>query len=102
MNIYTMYLSIFVLTIIFFILIKDKLKALKLTGILTISSSILLIIISLIIKILLTNNITIINISNITNYIFKKFISTSIILFIIGITEILISKSLINKKITQD
>ena len=40
MNIYTMYLSIFVLTIIFFILIKDKLKALKLTGILTISSSI--------------------------------------------------------------
>ena len=102
MNIYTMYLSIFVLTIIFFILIKDKLKALKLTGILTISSSILLIIISLIIKILLTNNITIINISNITNYIFKKFISTSIILFIIGITEILISKSLINKTVTQE
>lgn len=102
MNIYTMYLSIFVLTIIFFILIKDKLKALKLTGILTISSSILLIIISLIIKILLTNNITIINISNITNYIFKKFISTSIILFIIGITEILISKSLINKRVTQE
>ena len=102
MNIYTMYLSIFVLTIIFFILIKDKLKALKLTGILTISSSILLIIISLIIKILLTNNITIINISNITNYIFKKFISTSIILFIIGITEIIISKSLINKRVTQE
>ena len=102
MNIYTMYLSIFILTIIFFILIKDKLKALKLTGILTISSSILLIIISLIIKILLTNNITIINISNITNYIFKKFISTSIILFIIGITEILISKSLINKRVTQE
>ena len=102
MNIYTMYLSIFVLTIIFFILIKDKLKALKLTGILTISSSILLIIISLIIKILLTKNITIINISNITNYIFKKFISTSIILFIIGIIEILISKILINKRVIQE
>lgn len=102
MNIYTMYLLIFILTIIFFILIKDKLKALKLTGILTISSSILLLIISFIIKILLTNNITIINISNITNYIFKKFINTSIILFIIGITEILLSKSLINKKITQE
>ena len=102
MNIYTMYISIIILTTFFFILIKDKLKALKLTGILTISSSILLIIISLIIKILLTNNITIINISNITNYIFKKFISTSIILFIIGITEILISKSLINKRVTQE
>ena len=102
MNIYTMYISIFVLTILFFILIKDKLKALKLTGILTISSAFLLIVISFIIKIMLANNITIINISNITNYIFRKFITTSIILFFIGITEILISKSLINKKIHQE
>ena len=102
MNIYTMYISLFVLTILLFILIKDKLKALKLTGILTISSSILLLIISFIVKILITNNITIINISNITNYIFKKFISTSIILFIIGITEILLSKSLITKKVTRN
>ena len=95
MNIYTMYISIIILTILFFIIIKDKLKALKLTGILTISSSILLILVSIIIKIMLRNNITTINISNITNYIFIKFIRTSIILFIIGITEILISKYLI-------
>ena len=97
MNIYTMYISIIILTILFFIIIKDKLKALKLTGILTISSSILLILVSIIIKIMLKNNITTINISNITNYIFIKFIRTSIILFIIGITEILISKYLIKK-----
>ena len=98
MNIYTMYISIIILTILFFILIKDKLKALKLTGILTISSAILLILVSLIIKIMLTKNITTINISNITNYIFIKFISTSLILFIIGLTEILISKYLIRKE----
>jgi len=100
MNVYTMYISIIILTTFFFILIKDKLKALKLTGILTISSSILLILVSFIIKIMLTNNITTINISNITNYIFIKFITTSLILFIIGITEILISKYLVRKEIS--
>ena len=102
MNINTMYISIIILTIIFFTLIKDKLKALKLTGVLTISSSILLILVSFIIKIMLTNNITTINISNITNYIFIKFIRTSIILFIIGITEILISKYLIKKEVNKE
>lgn len=101
MNIYLMYLSILVLTIIFFILVKDKLKALKITGILTISSSILLIVISLIIKIMLTNNITTVNISNITNYIFMKFINTSLVLFTLGIIEILISKYINNKKTTE-
>jgi len=101
MNIYTMYISIIILTIIFFILIKDKLKALKLTGILTISSSILLILVSFIVKIMLTKNITTINISNITNYIFMKFISTSLILFIIGLTEILISKYLTRNEINR-
>ena len=74
MNLYLIYLSIIILTLIFFILIKDKIKALKLTGILTMSSSILLIILSFIIKIILTSNITTINISTITNYIFVKFI----------------------------
>lgn len=102
MNIYTMYISIIILTIIFFIIIKDKLKALKLTGILIISSSILLILVSVIIKIMLKKNITVINITNITNYIFIKFITTSLILFIIGITEILISKYLIRKVLNKE
>lgn len=102
MNTYLVYISTIVLTIILFLLIKDKSKAIKLTGIITILSSIFLIIISLIIKILLTKNITIINISNISNYIFKKFITTSIILFIIGIIEILLSKIIVYKKIKQE
>lgn len=102
MNTYLVYISTIVLTIILFLLIKDKSKAIKLTGIITILSSIFLIIISLIIKILLTKNITIINISNISNYIFKKFITNSIIFFIIGIIEILLSKIIVYKKIKQE
>ena len=98
MNIYLIYLSIIVLTIIFFILIKDKLKALRLTGCLTISSSILLIVTSFIIKIMLANNVTTINISN---YIFVKFINTSVVLFTLGMIEILISKYINNKKIKE-
>lgn len=102
MNLYLIYLSIIILTLIFFILIKDKIKALKLTGILTMSSSILLIILSFIIKIILTSNITTINISTITNYIFLKFIYTSLILFIIGIIEIILSKYIYSKKTIKE
>ena len=102
MNLYLIYLSIIILTLIFFILIKDKIKALKLTGILTMSSSILLISLSFIIKIILTSNITTINISTITNYIFLKFIYTSLILFIIGIIEIILSKYIYSKKTIKE
>lgn len=101
MNLYLIYLSIIILTFLLFVLIKDKIKALRLTGILTISSSILLIVISFIIKIFLNKSITLINISNITNYIFIKFIYTSLILFIIGIIEILLSKYIYTKQIAK-
>lgn len=92
MNLYFIYLLILILTILFFLLIKDKIIALKLTGILTISSAILLTIISFIIKYLLNSSITMINISNITKYIFIKFISTSIVLLVLGVAEIFISQ----------
>ena len=92
MNLYFIYLLILILTILFFLLIKDKIIALKLTGILTISSAILLTIISFIIKYLLNSSITMINISNITKYIFIKFISTRIVLLVLGIVEIFISQ----------
>jgi len=95
MNIYLIYISIILITLIFFIVIKDKMKALKLTGILTISSSLLLITIMFIIKLVINNFITEINISTITDYLFIKFIYTSIILFLIGLIEIIISKYII-------
>ena len=102
MNIYLIYFLIIILNTIFFIIIKDKIKALRLTGILTIISSILLIVLTFIIKIILNTNITFINISILTNYIFKKFTYTSLILFILGIIEILISKYILSRKITNE
>lgn len=97
-----MYTLTIILTIFFFILIKDKIKALKLTGIITLSSSLLLITLTFIIKIILNNNITIINISVITNYLFREFLNTSLILFIIGLVEILISKCIYAKRVPQE
>ena len=99
MKLYLMYLLIFVLTSILFIIIKDKIKALKITGIVTITSSILLIVLTLIIKLIITNKFTGINIGTITNYLFLRFVYTSLILFVIGIIEIIISKYLISKRV---
>lgn len=102
MKLYLMYILIFILTSILFIIIKDKIKALKITGIVTITSSILLILLTLIIKLIITNKFTGINISSITNYLFLRFVYTSLILFIIGIIEIIISKYLISKRIIKE
>ena len=102
MNIYITYLLILILTIILFIIIKDKRKALNLTGILTISSSILLIIITYTIKTIISMNLRMINLSIITNFLFMKFLINSLILFTIGILEILISKFIYPKKILKE
>ena len=98
MTLYFMYLLILIITFLLFIIIKDKTKALKLTGSLTISSSILLVILTFITKIIINISITTINISSLTNHIFKKFLYTSLILFIIGLAEIMISKYIHTKK----
>ena len=94
MNISIMYILIIILTIILFIITKNKTKTLKISGIVTITSSILLSVLILTLKLIVNNTITKINISSITNYLFIKFIYTSLILFIIGLTEIIISKYL--------
>lgn len=99
MNIYLMYLVIILLTISLFMLIKDKTKALKITGLITILSSFLLMILILIVKLTIQNTITNINLSTITNYLFNKFLYTSIILLLLGIIEILLSKYINTKKI---
>lgn len=98
MMLYFMYLLILALTFVLFIIIKDKSKALKLTGILTISSSLLLISLTFIAKLLLNSSINIINISSITNYIFMKFVYTSIILLTLGLIELFISKYINSRK----
>lgn len=98
MKLYFMYLLISIITFLLFIIIKDKRKALKLTGLLTISSAILSISLTFIVKLILNSSIKIINISNITNHIFMKFVYNSLILFILGLLEIIISKYLYTKK----
>ena len=54
--------------------------------------------VSFIAKIIIINTVTAINLSNIINYLFKKFIRMSIVLFLIGIIEIIISKNIYIKK----
>ena len=98
MKLYLMYGLIILINIIIIIIMEDKTKALNLTGLITLSSAILLILLSFIAKIIISNTITTINLSNIINYLFKKFISMSKILFLIGITEIIISKYIYIKK----
>lgn len=92
MNLYLMYGLIILMTIILFIIIKDKLKALRITGIITISSSALLIILSLIAKFVINTFVTNINLSFMTDYLIIKFASTSLVLFVLGLIEIIISK----------
>lgn len=98
MNIYIMYSLIFAITLILFIIIKDKLKALRITGIITISSSILLATLSLVVKIIIGISITSINLSTITKYLFIKFLITSLMLLLLGILEIFLSKYLYSKR----
>jgi len=82
-------------------IVKDRLKALKITGIITTLSSIVLIVLTLITKIILTATIKSINISSIINYLINNLTYNSIILLIIGLVEILLSKYISTKKIIQ-
>jgi len=101
MKLYIMYILILILTGILFMIVKDRLKALKITGIITTLSSIVLIVLTLITKIILTATIKSINISSIINYLINKLTYNSIILLIIGLVEILLSKYISTKKIIQ-
>lgn len=92
MNIYFIYLLIFLVNVILFIIIENKIQALTIIGYLTLTASIVLTIIMFIIKVFINNIVTLINLSVITNYIFKKILFTSLILFLIGLAEVVISK----------
>ena len=94
MSLYIMYGLIIMITLFLFIIIKDKRKAIKTIGILTISSSFLLIILALISKIIINMSITSINLSSVTNFLFIKFINNSLVLFVLGIIEIIISEGI--------
>ena len=98
MKLYLMYGFVIVISILFFIIMKDKIKALKLTGIITIIASLILVIISFIAKFIIEISITNINLSWLTNYLLIKFVTTSLIMLVVGIIELLLSKLLSSKK----
>lgn len=98
MKLYIMYGLIILVNLIIFIIMKDKIKALRLTGIITLLSAILLIVLSFVAKIIISNSVTAINLSSVVNYLFKKFVNSSLILFLIGLIEIIISKYIYTKK----
>lgn len=80
-------LLIIITTIILYFIYKDYLKVLKITGIVTISSSILTLIVGYFIKYLMNTNLNFINISDITAVIVSKFVLNAIYLLIIGLIE---------------
>lgn len=98
MTLTLMYILTILLTILLLIVVKDKEKGFKLTGIITISSSFLLLLIPRITKTIIDKKITAINMSPITNYISKEFEFTSIILLTLGIVEILVSVYISKRK----
>lgn len=92
MKLLLMYTMIIITSLIILTLIKEKYKALKILGITTITTSVLIILLIFIANIILKNNINFINISIITNYLLKQFARNSLYLAIIGIIELILSK----------
>ena len=89
--IYLIILILF-LTIILFLTVKNKIKALKIISISSISAGILTIIVGYIFKYIILNVTHEVNLSIISNTILSKFIKNSLILISIGFLELLSTK----------
>lgn len=89
--IYLIILILF-LIIILFLTVKNKIKALKIISISSISAGILTIIVGYIFKYIILNVTHEINLSIISNTILSKFIKNSLILISIGFLELLSTK----------
>lgn len=97
--IYIIYAVTVLITIILYFLVENKKDFVNKLGKVTIISGIIVLLIGLISNIALSNTLNNFNITRITALIFRKFIYNSIILLIIGITEIFISTKMKEKKI---
>lgn len=96
---YILYFLIFLLTLILVIVVKDKIKVLKLIGLLMVIASFLLLVLIFVVKLVVSYNINFINITSVSNYIFMEFVNVSLILFVIGLIMILISKYIAGRKV---
>lgn len=95
---YIIYAVTILITIILYFLVENKKDFINKLGKVTIISSIIVLLIGLLSNIILNNTLNTFNITRITALIFRKFIYNSIILLIIGITEIFISTKMKEKK----
>ena len=97
MSIYLMYALILIISLIIIKLIKNKEKAQRLLGIITILSSIIILFLILVVSIILKNNINYFNISIISNYFLKQYTKNSLYIILIGIIELILSKYVLKK-----
>ena len=83
-------ITIIILTIVLFFLLKDIYKLLRTTSIITISSGYLAILVGYILTNILRDRLNFINISKVTNIIFNKNLERGLILILIGAIELII------------
>jgi len=82
-------ISIIIITVIIYFLLKDIYKLLRLTSVLSILSGYLTIIIGYITISIIKNKVSFINISKITSPIFNKCVEKGLILILIGAIELI-------------
>ncbi len=90
MNITYIYLAIISMTITIYQLTRNIIKTLKISGIISIISSFLTVIIGFIIKLVINKSISFINLSNATTALSRKFTINGLLLLAIGIIELTI------------
>ena len=99
---YILYILIVIIIIALFIISDNKIKTLQNIGITSIISSIALLVIGFVLKLLIDTFLNNFNITKISSLIFSKFLYTSIFTLIIGIITIIISKLITySRKITN-
>lgn len=94
MTMYLFYILITLLVVALFFLVKDKKELTSKLGIIGITSSISLIVIGLILKLLFNTFLNKFNITKISSLIFNKFLHISLFLLVIGLIMFIISKLL--------
>ena len=96
-----LFFAILICVIILFTLIKNKLLALKIASIVSLSSGILVLFVGYLSKIIIEANVNVINTNKIVNLILNKFLISSAIFLIISIIIYLIYVLLKRKKASK-
>ena len=99
MMLYIIYFIIILITLLLYLLVKDKKEFINKLGKTMIISGIIVLFFGIGISIILNKFLNNFNITKISSLILQKFIYNSILLLVVGLLEIFISKILTKKKI---